>query len=204
MGSRSRTIGIYLYPDVEALDFAGPFEVFTTANRLFKRNISLDDPPFQVFSVAESASQVLVRAGIRVEPDFTIGDHPKIELLLVPGGVVSEELKKPHVLDWIRQCASQAEVTASICTGAFLLAKSGVIRTGKVTTHWEDQADLAEMFPSLQVVSDRRWVEEGSVFTSAGIAAGMDLALHLVGKFCGESLAVKTARQMEYPWGASL
>lgn len=116
MGSRSRTIGIYLYPDVEALDFAGPFEVFTTANRLFQRNNLVDDPPFKVFSVAESASQVIVRAGSRVEPDFTIGDHPKIELLLVPGGVVSEELKKPHVLDWILQCASHAEVTASICT----------------------------------------------------------------------------------------
>ena len=196
----SRNIGIYLFPEVEALDFAGPFEVFTTACRVSKRLFPAQDAPFQVFSVSESSAVVQVRAGLRITPDYTFNNHPKIDLLVVPGGVVNDELSKPGVLQWIHQCSQEAEQVASVCTGAFILAKAGVITSGKVTTHWEDQAELAEMFPSLQVINGPRWVEQNKLFTSAGISAGIDLSLHLVARLCSEQLATATARQMDYQW----
>lgn len=196
-------IGIYLFPDIEALDFAGPFEVFTTACRVHQRLHPGAAAPFHVFSVAESAQVVRVRAGLRITPDHTLAQHPPIDLLVVPGGVVTAELAKPAVMQWVHQCAQSARWVASVCTGAFMLARARVITQGPVTTHWEDQQDLAAMFPALQVLDGPRWVEQGRCFTSAGIAAGIDLSLHLVGQLCSPELAVATARQMDYPWDGS-
>jgi transcriptional regulator GlxA family with amidase domain len=104
------------------------------------------------------------------------------------------------VQDWINRAASYTQITASVCTGAFLLAKAGVLTTQRVTTHWEDQDDLKSAFPSLDVISNVRWVDEGSVVTSAGISAGIDMSLHLVSRIAGLSLAERTARQMEFDW----
>ncbi len=193
-------VGIYLFPEVEALDFAGPFEVFTTASRVSQRLSPAGDTPFDVFSVAESVDVVRARAGLRITPDHSISHHPKIDLLVVPGGVVEAELSKHEVMQWLRSSASTATWVASVCTGAFMLAKAGVVSAGPVTTHWEDQAKLAEMFPSLDVINGPRWVEQGNLFTSAGIAAGIDLSLHLVSRVCSPELAAATARQMDYPW----
>lgn len=199
----SKNIGIYLFPEVEALDFAGPFEVFTTGSRVSKRLQPQQAEPFRVFSVAESLAPVRARAGLRITPDYQIGSHPHIDVLIVPGGDVTEELLKPEVLRWVAQCGNASELVASVCTGAFILAKAGIVSTGPVTTHWEDQAELAESFPALEVKDGPRWVEQGRVITSAGIAAGIDMCLHLVGRLCSRSLAEATARQMDYPWNAS-
>lgn len=196
-------VGIYLFPEVEALDFAGPFEVFTTCSRVSQRLNPGQVAPFQVFSVAESLHPVQARAGLRIIPDHAFGAHPSIDLLVVPGGVVAAELLKPAVLQWVQQCSASARQVASVCTGAFILAQAGVITEGPVTTHWEDQADLAEMFPALQVIDGPRWVEQGSVITSAGISAGIDMCLHLVDRWCSTRIATATARQMDYPWRAT-
>lgn len=201
--SMSRNIGIYLFPEIEALDFAGPFEVFTTACRVNRRLDPAAQAPFNVFSVAESHALVQARAGLRIAPDYSIHEHPKIDLLLVPGGAVHAELAKPDVMQWIARCARSAELVASICTGAFMLAQAGVATSGPVTTHWEDQSELADRFPSLTVIDGSRWVEQDKLFTSAGIAAGMDLSLHLVSRLCSPQLAAATARQMDYPWSGS-
>lgn len=198
----SKNIGIYLFPEVEALDFAGPFEVFTTCSRVSRRLHPEQAEPFQVFSVAQSLAPVRARAGLRITPDFRIDSHPPIDVLIVPGGVVTQELLKPEVLRWIARCGDTCELVASVCTGAFLLAQAGVVRDGPVTTHWEDQAELAGSFPALEVMDGPRWVEQGKVVTSAGIAAGIDMCLHLVGRLCAPSLAAATARQMDYPWNA--
>ena len=199
----SRNVGIYLFSEIEALDFAGPFEVFTTASRVSKRLHSSVEAPFNVFSIAESNAVVQARAGLRIIPDYSLDDHPKIDVLVVPGGVVSAELSKPNVMQWLHQRAQTAELVASVCTGVFMLAKAGVITAGRVTTHWEDQADLAGMFPLLEVIDGPRWVEQNKSFTSAGISAGIDLSLHLVGRLSSPQLATSTARQMDYPWSAS-
>ena len=196
----SRNIGIYLFPEVEALDFAGPFEVFTTSCRVNQRLAPSKEAPFNVFSISESNSVVQTRAGMRITPDYSIDNHPKVDLLVVPGGVINAELSKQRVMQWLYQCAQNAELVASVCTGAFMLAKSGTITAGKVTTHWEDQKELAEMFPSLEVIDGPRWVEQNQMFTSAGISAGIDLSLHLVSRLISPELATATARQMDYRW----
>lgn len=193
-------IGIFLFPDIEVLDFAGPYEVFTTAARVVQRQIPQQEPIFSVFSIAETCDTVRARAGLQFVPDFCFDSHPPVDVLIVPGGVVNAELDKPHVIDWIRNAAASASITASVCTGAFLLAKAGVLSSHKVTTHWEDIDDLKNAFPSLSLVTNARWVDEGSVVTSAGISAGIDMSLHLVSRIAGMPLAERTARQMDFEW----
>ena len=193
-------IGIYLYPDVEVLDFAGPYEVFTTADRVCRRRQSGEDSLFRVFTLCATSGLVRARAGLQVKPDFTCDRHPAIDVLVIPGGVVTEELKNPATARWIGAVHAGAQLTASVCTGAFLLARAGLLAGQTVTTHWEDSAALREMFPGLDVVDQRRWIDQGRIVTSAGIAAGIDMSLHLVARLAGRELAVATARQMEVDW----
>ena len=194
------TIGIFLFDEVEVLDFAGPFEVFCTASRV-KHKLAPEQPPlFEVFTVAEEPRLVRARGGLAVSPGFNFSNHPSIEVLVVPGGVVTEELAKPAVSNWIKQVAAGGQLTASVCTGAFLLAQAGVLVDQTVTTHWEDIDDLRRVFPNLTVKENIRWVDDGNFVTSAGISAGIDMSLHLVARLAGEELARKTARQMEYDW----
>jgi transcriptional regulator GlxA family with amidase domain len=195
-----RHVGIYVFDEVEVLDFAGPFEVFSTASRVFRRVNPSSEPPFQVFTVAASRTQIKARGGLIVEPHFGFGDHPAIDVLLIPGGVITGELEKPSVISWIAAQARLAEVTASVCTGAFLIGKAGLLIGKSATTHWEDVADLRHLLPDTRVREEARWVDEGTVVTSAGISAGLDMSLHVVARLAGEELAVRTARQMEYEW----
>ena len=188
-------VGIYIYDQAEVLDFSGPFEVFSTATR-----VSPGDDPFNVFLVAESTNTITARAGYRVLPDYGFNDHPQIDVLIVAGGVYTEEIKKPQVIKWISHQADSASIVASVCTGAFLLAKAQFIHAQQVTTHWEDIADLKSMFPTLQVIQGVRWVDQGKIITSGGISAGIDMSLHLVDRLYGRALAEKTARQMEFWW----
>lgn len=194
------TIGIFLFPEIEVLDFAGPYEVFTTASRVAGRQSPGSEPVFSVFSVSAACEPVRARAGLRIVPDFTFAGHPHIDLLVIPGGDVTWELEKSEVCRWIRATAASSALTASVCTGVFLLARAGVVSTHRVTTHWEDIAGLRALFPGLQVVGDVRWVDEGTIVTSAGISAGIDMSLHLVERLAGRDLAVATARQMDFDW----
>jgi len=140
------------------------------------------------------------RAALQVQPHFTISNHPLVDLVLIPGGVHSAELERPNIIDWIARSSARAELTASVCTGAFLLAKAGLLSGKAVTTHWEDIADFRAMFPAITVRENLRWVDEGNIVTAAGISAGLDMSLHLVARLVGEDLAVRTARQMDYRW----
>ena len=195
-----RNIGIYVFDDVEVLDFAGPFEVFSTASRVFRRTEPSAEPPFEVFTVGASRSPVTARGGLVVQPRYSFADHPKIDVLLMPGGVVAAELERPRVIAWVATRAATAELTASVCTGAFFLARAGLLKGKSATTHWEDVAELRAKAPSTRVVQGVRWVEDGAVITSAGISAGLDMSLHIVARLAGQDLAVRTARQMDYEW----
>ncbi len=188
-------VAIFIYKDAEVLDFSGPFEVFSTATR-----ISDQDGPFEPFLVAETSEPVVARAGYTVVPHYSVDDHPPIDLLIVAGGVHEPQLERPRVIEWIAREAKTAQHVASVCTGAFMLAKAGVVRDQSVTTHWEDIADLRSRFPALNVLAERRWVEAGRVTTSAGISAGIDMSLHLVRTLADGELAANTARKMEYDW----
>ncbi len=195
---------ILAFDGVEALDFAGPFEVFTTASRVSQRLNPGTEAPFEVASVAlASAGQpVQARAGLRLLADHDLADNPTADLLIVPGGVVDAPMASPATLRWIAKCAAGAQLAASVCTGAFLLAKSGVLTQEAVTTHWEDIADLREQFPLLDVREGERWIDSGRVVSSAGISAGIDMSLYLVERLAGRALAERTARQMDYAWNS--
>jgi transcriptional regulator GlxA family with amidase domain len=186
-------IGIYIYDDAEVLDFSGPFEVFSTAQRLAKNE-------WNIFLVAQHNQPVNARGGFSVNPHYSFADHPPIDLLLVVGGVHNNELTKAPVIDWIKRTAQLAPVVASVCTGAFLLAKAELLNGKNVTTHWEDINDLAVMFPLLNVISNKRWVKDDKFTTSAGISAGIDMSLHLVAEHMSPELAKLTAKQMQYTW----
>ena len=186
-------IGIYIYNQAEVLDFSGPFEVFSTAKRLGAEDLN-------VFLISENAGPVIARGGFKVLADYSLNNHPEIDLLMVVGGVHTDEMNKRNVLDWLASVSGSASQVASVCTGAFLLAKAGLLEGLAVTTHWEDISDLALQFPCLDVISDKRWVTSGKFTTSGGISAGIDMSLHLVSVHYGLQFSSKVARQMEYSW----
>jgi transcriptional regulator GlxA family with amidase domain len=193
-------VGILLYDGVELLDFAGPYEVFTVASRVRLRDDSGAEAPFEVFTVADGPRPVRTHAGLLVVPDRTITLHPHIDLLVVPGGVVDGVVEDAGAVDWVARTSATAQLTASVCTGAFLLARAGILEGRAATTHWEDVDDLQAAYPGLLAVKDCRWVDDGDVVTAAGIAAGIDMALHLVVRLAGDDLALQTARYMQYEW----
>jgi len=194
-------MGILVFDDMELLDMAGPYEVFTTASRVWARSQPAGAAPlFKVATIASTPAPVSARAGLRVQPDFTLHDHPPLHCALVPGGVVAAELQRPDVLAWIAAQRRSAPVLASVCTGALLLAAAGVLDGLAATTHWEDLDALRALRPAVTVRDGVRWVDEGEVVTSAGISAGMDMSLHLVRRLQGHDLAARTARQMDYDW----
>ncbi len=197
------TVTIYLFPDVEVLDFAGPYEVFTTASRVFKRRNPGADEPFRAVTAAKTQAIVRARAGLSVVPDFSFQSCPATDLLIVPGGVVDNEVNDEQVIEWVRGRSREATITASVCTGAFILARAGLLRNRAATTHWEDIADLRAQFSDVQVRAGVRWVDEGDIVTSAGIAAGIDMSLHLVSRVAGADLAAATARQMDVPYSGA-
>lgn len=188
-------IGIYIYPGAEVLDFSGPFEVFSTASRLCG-----DEKPFSVFLLAELDTLVAARAGYQVLPHYGIQDHPPLDVLMISGGVHTGEMANADVMAWIQSQAETVKLTATVCTGIFLLARALPSLTCKVTTHWEDIPSLKQMFKQLEVVEGVRWVDEGKVVSSGGISAGIDMSLYLVSKLHSVDLAQRTARQMEFAW----
>jgi transcriptional regulator GlxA family with amidase domain len=188
-------IGIYIYDDAEVLDFSGPFEVFSTASRFLE-----EKNKFNVFLIAEKNESVKARGGFNVNPKYDILTHPKLDVLIVSGGVHTHEVKKDNVISWIKEVSLTTKLVTSVCTGAFLLAQAKVIRNHNVTTHWEDINDLKKNYPSLNIVKNVRWVDENEIITSGGISAGIDMSLHIVSKLRSIEIAHKTAQQMEFSW----
>jgi transcriptional regulator GlxA family with amidase domain len=192
---KTRTLVILLFDDVEVLDFCGPFEVFSVASRFS------DPPGFNVLTVAEKAGPVLTRGGLSVNPHVQRNDSPQPDLLLIPGGQgTRKEMNNPALIDWIRERSLIAELILSVCTGALLLAKAGLLDGLEATTHWGAVDLLRQTAPKTIIHADRRFVDNGRVVCSAGIAAGIDMSLYVVARLLGQEIAVKTAKQMEYPW----
>lgn len=189
-----RTLAILLFDDVEVLDFCGPFEVFSVANRF------TDPPAFTVLTAAERAGPVVARGGLSVNPHYHLADCPRPDLLLVPGGQgTRREMHNAALIDWISRAAAGAELVLSVCTGSLLLAKAGLLDGLEATTHHASIDLLRETAPRATVHADRRFVDNGRVICSAGIAAGIDMSLYVVGRLLGAEVAAKTAARMEYP-----
>ena len=198
------SVGILIFDDVEVLDFCGPFEVFATAVR--GADAGAGAGPFQVWTVAETAAVVRCRGGLLVQPHHTIADHPPLDLLVVPGGWGTRRaVDNPSLLDWIAAQDRQTTLTLSVCTGAFLLAARGLLDGRPATTHWASLDRLAETHPAVEVRRDVRYVDAGHVVTSAGVSAGIDMALYVVSRLLGPAAARATARRMEYTgaWDAA-
>lgn len=211
-------IGIYLYPEVEVLDVAGPFEVFTTANRVANRlakSAHGSEPlpaPFEVCLLANQPGAVAARAGFPMTAAVGCDDCPALDLLLLPGGYHLDAMQDSALRAFIQQHAATRGQIACVCTGVFLLAQALPQLAVPVTTHWEDQAELAQLFPALTVQSEVRYLHASwpqpptaaaktlQLWSSGGISAGIDLSLELVAHFASDALAAATARQMEFRW----
>lgn len=198
-------VGILIFDGVEVLDFAGPFEVFSRTRTVPGTESRRDEAsaPFHVFTVARTNAPVTATGGLVVHPRFGFGDVPDIDLLLVPGGFGTRALLEDRkMLDWIAARSREARLTTSVCTGALLLAKSGVLAGRHATTHWGALDLLATLHDPAKVVRDARVVEDG-VISSAGVAAGIDMAFRVVERLCGRAVAEETARYIEYPIAAA-
>lgn len=184
------TTGILLFEDAEELDFVGPWEVFTMAR------IGHDED--RVVTIAERAGPVRAAKGLRVIPDHTFADAPPLDVLLVPGGQgTRKEATNPVVLDWLRKTAERCTWVTSVCTGSLLLAEAGIARGRRVTTHWGFVETLRQR-GDVEVLERVRYVRDGKLVTAAGVSAGIDMALWLVGQIHGVAHARQTQRFMEY------
>nr|WP_314144655.1 DJ-1/PfpI family protein [uncultured Rhodococcus sp.] len=197
----SRSVAILLFDVVEVLDACGPFEVFSVANRVAERAGSA--APFEVTLVGIEERAVVARGGMRIGVDATIDDPRGYDVVVVPGGVVDAVSSDSRVLQWLKGLRPGAELVASVCTGAFVLAAAGLLDERPVTTHWEDLELLRESWPALTVHEGVRYIDHGDLATSAGISAGLDLALHLVARWAGADHALATAGQMDYDWSGA-
>jgi transcriptional regulator GlxA family with amidase domain len=194
------TVGILIFPDVEVLDFAGPFEVFSVT-RLNEEHRREQPSPFDVKLIAEKPEPIMASGGLRVLPEFDIDNCPTLDILVVPGGWgTRKEIDNKRLIDWIEQRGNQVETLTSVCTGSMLLGRAGLLDGLRATTHWRALDWMRDSFPEVTVESNLHVVEEGRVLTSAGISAGIDMSLRVVAHYCGDAVARTTARQMEYPF----
>jgi transcriptional regulator GlxA family with amidase domain len=193
--SRTRNVAILIFDDVELLDFAGPFEVFSVTGR------QDGSSPFNVYTVAEKSDPITTRNQLSVNPQYTIDNCPQPDILLVPGGQGTRtEMNNPTLINWIKECSQKAELVLSVCTGALLLAKARLLEGLTATTHHNAIELLKELAPNSTIETNKRFVDNGRIILSAGIATGIDMSLYVVAKLLGKEQALETAQYMEYDW----
>ena len=187
--------GILLFNEVEVLDFAGPFEVLSLAERAESR-----EKLFAVCTVAETRETISARNGLKVLPDYDFASAPDFDLLIVPGGYGAEEIEihNETLLRWLKHKADTTPIVASVCTGAFLLAEAGLLDGKRATTHWMDLDRLERAYPIVCVAREVKFVDEGNILTAGGISAGIDLCFHLLTRLFSADIARQTAKRMEY------
>jgi transcriptional regulator GlxA family with amidase domain len=197
---RRKRVGILVFPDVEVLDFCGPYEVFSVT-RLDETRRREQPSPFEVHLVAETADPVTATGGLRVIPDTTTAACPPLDILVVPGGWgTRRQIENDRLLDWIVARRKEIELLTAVCTGSMLLGRAGLLDGRRATTHWRSLPWMRESFPAVTVEDALHVVEDGDVVTSAGISAGIDMALRVVTRCYGEAVGRATARHMEYPY----
>lgn len=192
----TRNVALLIFDDVEVLDFCGPFEVFGVTGR--------DDGgerPFRVYTVAETARPVLARNGLSINPMYTLAKCPPPAILLVPGGQgTRREIQNEALVNWIKTQAERVELLLSVCTGALLLAKAGLLENLSATTHFRAFDELRALAPNTTLCPDERYVDNGKIILSAGISAGIDMSLYVVERLLGADQARATARHMQYDY----
>lgn len=186
MSSSNLRVAVLLFEGVEEIDYAGPIEAFGASGA-------------KVFTVGETKSTVESVWGLKVTPNYDFSDAPAADVLVVPGGGIKEAWKNPKLLEWIRERSTKVKVVMSVCSGAFILGKAGLLDGIPATTTASLRPQLAQMFPTAKV-SEKRFVDAGRIVTTAGLSAGIDGTLHLIARESGNKQAEAVAAYMEYDW----
>lgn len=195
MAGNQRNVAIFIFDDVEVLDFAGPFEVFNVTSEV------VDPAPFNTYTVALTEDPIKARGQLSINPHFSIENCPTPDIILLPGGDGRRRLMKDErVQSWITRHASNVEKLLSVCTGAFYIAHSGLLSGLSATTHHGAFSEFRETFSDVRLVEDQRYVEEGKVITAGGISAGIDMSLYVVEKLLGKDKLALTLKEMEWQW----
>jgi transcriptional regulator GlxA family with amidase domain len=190
--SRIKTVGLLAYDKVQALDLTGPLDVFGTANAL-----APETPPYGLHVIGVHSGTIHAENGLAILPACSIEDAPPLDTLLIPGGSGSRlGNPDPHLLAWLRLQARTARRVVSVCTGAYMLAATGLLDGRRVATHWQYAADLARRFPAIHVEPERLFLRDGCFATSGGLTAGIDLALALVEEDLGAAASLAVARHL--------
>lgn len=192
-----RNVAILLFDDVEVLDFAGPFEVFSVTSELN------DYKPFRVMTVAAEKRVIVAKNGLSLNPEHALDSNPSAEIVIIPGGIGSKQaMQDERIIRWVQQMAHEAEYVLSVCTGARILAKAGLLDGQAATTHHEALENVREAAPNVLWHDgdwrETRFIDNGKIMTAGGISAGIDMSLYLVGKLLGRDKARATADYMEY------
>ncbi|MBY0432489.1 MAG: DJ-1/PfpI family protein [Cyclobacteriaceae bacterium] len=198
-----KKIAIVLFDDVEVLDFAGPFEVFSITGR------RKTGEPYEVFTVAEKET-IAARNQLTITPTYTFAQCPTPHIFLVPGGGgyhadgrpfgSRKEMHNPVMLDWVKRMSGTSEKILSVCTGALILAKAGLLDNLEATTHFMAIDALREAAPRTKISPEKRYVDNGDIILSAGVSAGIDMAFYVVEKLQGKEVALESARYMQYDY----
>ena len=195
-----KNIGIFIFDEVDVLDFSGPYEVFsrTRMNPGLESRLSKKTAPFEVFTVSQSEKTIVASGGLKIIANYNFLDSPKIDILVVPGGMGTRILiENKRTIEWIQNVSNLASLVTSVCTGSLLLAKAGILENKKATTHWGALSLLKKISSSTKIMTTERVVKDG-VITSAGVSSGIDMAFTVVSMLCGEAVSSDTAKYIEY------
>ncbi len=200
-------VGILLFDDVDVLDFAGPYEVFNLTtyndgdvNKLFMNKLEIEEKPFKVSTISEDGASIKVHNGLTVQPDYGFDNAPSFDVIVVPGGpyrAIKTITSNKKIINWIANQAKDKLVT-SVCTGALFLAEAKILEGKQATTNRSALELMGRNYPNVEVVRDVKYVDQGNVVTSAGISAGINMALYVVGKLLNEEASIRTANTIEF------
>lgn len=193
----TRNVAIVLYNGVEILDFSGPAEVFAAAGNIGRYDSA---KAFNVYTVSRTREPIVSQGFIDVVPDYSIDDAPKPDIVVFPGGGADSVIRDEKWMEWVRTTAAGSEHVLTVCTGAFIAGKAGLLEGLEATTWYNAIPGLAKEFPNTKVIPGRRFIDSGKIITTAGVSAGIDGALHLVARTLGRYIADRTAEYMEYKW----
>ena len=194
-----KKVGIFIFDEVEILDFAGPYEVFssTRLNKKLIADIHKTKSPFKVFTFSEKKKKITTSGGLCVNSEYTFKTCPKLDIMIIPGGIGTRKLlKNQNVINWI-MINKKINILASVCTGALLLAQAGLLIEKKATTHWGAFDLLKKISPTTKPIINKKFIFD-TYYTSSGVSAGIDLSLFIIKKLYGKTIAQNTAKYMEY------
>jgi transcriptional regulator GlxA family with amidase domain len=198
MSDNQRNVAIFIFDDVEVLDFAGPFEVFNVTGEV------IDPAPFDTYTVALTEEPIKARGKLSINPHYSIDNCPTPEIILLPGGDGRRRfMKNERVLSWITKHFDDLEKLLSVCTGTFYIAHTGLLNELSATTHHCAFPEFRKTFPGVTLIEDKRYVENGKIITAGGISAGIDMALYVVEQLLGKDKLDLTLEEMEWQWHPS-